>query len=288
MTSPGSVCVAGLGLWLPRHPGVAAWTSSAPVGAIGKPLGATLDRTNRRRASQLCRAIADAAAEAMADADVDPATIPSIIGSSIAEASTMLGLLDQIWRQRVPMSPAAFTMSVHNAASGLISISHGNRGFTTSLAADEDTPAAALLEGVALVQTTGQPVLVACGDEASPEHLVPIEMAWDMLAGAVVLAPVDWPGPRRARLRIARGAAATVEPAALEQDLGRNPQAGLADLVDAIARGRSGVVALDRGTGRGYRAEVVALHGSRPDGELTRSAVQPPRASAEPPRGPRQ
>ena len=41
-----------------------------------------------------------------------------------------------------------FAVSVHNAASGLVSISTKNRAFTTSVAADYDTPAMALMEAI--------------------------------------------------------------------------------------------------------------------------------------------
>ena len=73
----------------------------------------------------------------MTAAGVDPSKAPTIVGSAIGEAATMIGLLDQMWRRHEPMSPAEFTVSVHNAASGLISICNKNRGMTTSLAADK-------------------------------------------------------------------------------------------------------------------------------------------------------
>jgi len=256
------VRIAGLGLWLPGHPTLSSWLEGRPDPEETKPRGGALDRVNRRRASLLGRALADAAAEAMAAAKVDPAAVPAVIGSSIAEASTMLGLLDQIWRTREPVSPAAFTVSVHNAASGLMSISNANRGFTTSLAADEDTPAMALLEAIGLVATTGRPAVVACGDEAVPRDLVPEAESWGLLAAAVALAPLDGDGPCRALLRVTRDRAATLggarvlAGARVDGPFGRHPQVGLLDLVDAVARGEPGVVRLDRGTGRGYCAEI--------------------------------
>jgi hypothetical protein len=256
-----AVAVAGCGLWLPGHPSLAAWRAGAPA-SDEPPQGRGLGRTNRRRASPLGRALADVGFEALAAAGVDPSGVRSVIGSSIAEVSTMLGLLDQIWRTGEPVSPAAFTMSVHNAASGLLSIATGNRGFTTSLAADEDTPAVALLEALGLVLVTGEPVLVACGDEASPEDLVPHDRRWGMAAAAVVLAPAGGGAGSRARLRIVRPAEPDLPRAALGEVVGRNPQAGLVDLVDAIARGRQGVVGLDRGGGLGWCAELLADDGA--------------------------
>jgi hypothetical protein len=251
-----TVGVAGLGLWLPGFASLAAWSQGAPDASAVKPAGSALDRVNRRRASLLGRALADAGAQAACDAQIDLASVQTVIGSSIAEGSTLIGLLEQIWRSREPVSPAAFTMSVHNAASGLISISCGNRGFTTSLAADEDTSAAALLEAIGLVLAGGGPVVVACGDESAPAELIPEQHRWSLLAAAVVLAPLEHQGPCRARLRIVRPGVPTLSPAACAADVGRNPQAGLLDLIDAVSRAATGSVRLDRGRGLGYCAEI--------------------------------
>jgi len=250
-----TVAVLGLGLWMPGYPSVAAWAGAMPEADADKPQGRGLDPANRRRAGVLGRAIADASAQAMQEADVDPSTVATIVGSSIGEAATMIGLLDQMWRTKTPMSPAAFTVSVHNASSGLLSISSKNQGYATSLAADEDTPGMALLEAVGLA-LRGDPVLVACGDEAAPRSLVKNAPHWEILAGAVVLAPLDYERPRHARLSVLAGEQATLRPAALDQDLARNPQAGLIDLVDAILRREPGRVRLDRGKGRGWLAEL--------------------------------
>jgi Beta-ketoacyl synthase, N-terminal domain len=266
------LAIAGLGLWFPGCPSTASWISGVRDPAALKPRGLALDRVNRRRASLVGRALADVAAEAMEQARADPATISTVIGSSLGEAATMIGLLEQMWRLRTPMSPAAFTMSVHNAASGLISISNGNRGFTTSLAADDDTPAAALLEAAGLVAATGGPVLVACADEVAPVDLVPDDQRFDLLAAAVVLAPAAATATAtvnahvgspscRAWIRLVLGGEPDVPPAELAPELARHPQAGLFDLVAAVLRGASGLVRLDRGGGSGWCAEIRGCTG---------------------------
>jgi hypothetical protein len=256
VTSTAAVGIAGLGLWLPGFPSLAAWIEGRHDAQAQAPPGRSLDRVSRRRASFLGRAVADVCAEALCDAQVDPATVQTVIGSAIAESATLLGLLEQMWRRKEPVSPAAFTMSVHNAASGLISISSGNRSFTTSLAADENTPAVALLEGIAMVLVTGQPAVVACGDESAPEGLIAEEQSWGPLAAALVLTPQQ-PGRRpRAVLRVRRPGRATLPPADVDSAVGRNPQIGLVDLIAAVAHGASGCVGLDRGSGLGWIAEI--------------------------------
>lgn len=255
MSAP-TVAITGLGLWTAGFPGAAAWAAGTHAPEAERPVGRALDRVNRRRASVLGRAVADAAAEAMEQAAVDPATIATVVGSSIGEASTMIGLLEQMWRLRTPMSPAAFTVSVHNAASGLLSISSKNRGYATSLAADHDTPAAALLEGVGLVSQRGTPVLVVCADEAAPASLVREVPLWDLLAAAVVLAPLESAPSARARLMLRADAVPDATPPDLAPGLANHPQVGLLDLVDAVVRGVTGTVALDRGRGTGWTATL--------------------------------
>ncbi len=256
MSSP-RIAVTGLGFWATGFPTVAAWTAGTADPTADKPQGKALDRVNRRRAGPLDRALADVVADAIAQAGVDPASVPVVVGSSIGEAVTMIGLLDEMWRNHNPMSPADFTMSVHNAASGLISISNKNRGMTTSIAADENTPAAALLEGIGLALTREVPVVVACADEPAPPTLVQHAPPWAMLASAVVLAPQGAAGAL-AHLEVEERGTPTVVPGPFAPLLLQNPQIGLAMVVDAIARGARGVLPLDRGTGRGHVARISA------------------------------
>lgn len=257
MNDAATVAITGVGLWLPGFPNTAAWLAGTADAAAAKPVGTALDRVNRRRASSLDRALADTVAAAIAMAGADATTVPIVIGSSIGEAATMIGLLDELWRHGTPMSPADFTMSVHNAASGLISITNKNRGMTTSVAADHDTPAAALFEGIGLAVTHAGPVVVACGDEPAPATLVQHAPPWSMVTAAVVLAPFDAARPHLARLTLGTDAPATLALDRFEPLQRENPQIGLLAVVDAVLRGTAGVLPLDNGKGRGYRAAIA-------------------------------
>src|SRR5690606_2412374 len=131
----------------------------------------------------------------------------------------------------------------HNAASGLLSISTGNRGFTTSLAADEDTPAAALFEAAGLAATTSSPVVVTCGDGEVPGAFVAEAERFGLLAVALALAPDDGRTAGRARLRGPFRAGPEDEllaPPGMERGLAKHPQVGLLDLADAVLSGRAG------------------------------------------------
>lgn len=257
MTHSTKVKVTGLGLFLPGFPSAAAWKTGEANPELPKPTGMILGRINKRRAGALGRSVADCAAEALAQAGVEPSEVSIVVGSSIGEASTMVGLLEQMWRSKTPMSPAAFTVSVHNASSGLLSIGCENQGYVTSLAADEDTPAAALLEAIGLVHQKEAPVLVVCADEPAPECLVDEGDAWGLVAAAVVLEPQTSDAPQLASFEFVDNDSATLAPAEVESMSANNPQAGLLDLVNSILTGDSGVVALDRGNGRGYCARLT-------------------------------
>ena len=90
--------VTGVGLWLPGVPDQRAWQSGArgvPQDEAPPPQGALLDKRTRRRASGLCRALADAFADAALAADVSLASVASVFGSSLGEVSTMLTVLEQ-------------------------------------------------------------------------------------------------------------------------------------------------------------------------------------------------
>lgn len=256
MSPSTTIAIAGLGLWFPGYTSAAAWAAGERDPELPPPTGNAFDRRNKRRTRVFARALGDSAMESVTAAGADLSLAPIVVGSSIGESSTLVRLLEQMCRTAGPMSPADFTISVHNAAAGLLSISSDNRGFCTSIAADHDTPAASLLEGIGLVLQRREPVLVACCDEAAPKFLIEQAECWELLAGAVMLAPVNSNLPCLAHLQIQRTGKATLAPADVQADLALNPQIGMLDLITAVQRGESGTVALDRGNGSGYLAAL--------------------------------
>lgn len=251
------VAVLGLGAFVPGHAGLAGWLAREHDADALKPSGSLVPARQRRRASGLSRAMADAYRDAVEAAAVDPAEVASVFGSALGEADTMIELLDQMWSEQPVLSPMKFATSVHNAASGTISIATGNMGYTTSIGADYDTPAMALVEAIGWAVARGEPVVVCCADEAPPEDLVPEGRGWSLMAAALALGPV---GPETAdatpRLGLPAPGEVTIAAPELPAPLARNPVVGLLDLVSAIAEARSGRVALDRGDGRGYVAGI--------------------------------
>ncbi len=267
-----AVAVVGSGAFVPGYAGLAGWVAGVPSPDHEKAKAELVPTRQRRRASLLSKAFAEAFAETLETSTLEPSEVASVFGSALGEAATMISLLDQMWSETAMLSPMKFATSVHNAASGLISIATENRGFTTSLGADFDTPAMSLAEGLGLVLGENRPVIVCCGDEAPPAELVPEGKGWSLLTAAIALAPVDQ-APAGSTLlsgltilggvgsanseNSERGASAgEIKPRDADSALGRNPNVGLLDLVTAIRDGAEGLVALDRGEGRGYTVRL--------------------------------
>lgn len=250
--------ITGIGLWTPNYPSTKAWASGEASSDALQPKAHELSRQTSRRASFFAKSLAVACAEACHQAEINRSEAALVFGSALGETKVMLTLLEQMLVSSDEMSPMMFAVSVHNAASGLVSISNNNRAFTTSLAADYDTPAMGLLEASLASQTWSTPAILVCGDEAAPEGLVSPEQAFAHLSLALVvecqlrdgvqpLAKLDSLSPRATHPKFIH----------LPPSLGRNPQAGLLHLVDAIVHQTPGTIRLDRGEGQGWSVNLT-------------------------------
>jgi hypothetical protein len=254
-----AVAIAGVGVYAAGFANAQAFRSGIRATDAAAPSGALLDKHSRRRASLLTKAFADTYQEALQEAALDPTQVGSVFGSALGEAATMIGLLDQMWKQGGALSPMRFAASVHNAASGVVSISTKNTGLTTSLGADFDTPAMALCEGIGIALCHDSAVIVVCGDESAPADLVTEDQGWECLVCALALVPLAHADPRLPRIGMPHRqlTAASLAGADLQASLAQNPQAGLLDLIAALTRSHNGSVRLDRGRGRGYCVEIA-------------------------------
>ena len=256
--------ITGVGVLSARYPNaralaaaVSADPSAAESGAVALS-GELLDKHSRRRASDLTKACADVYREALTQAALDPLEVAAVFGSALGEASTTIGLLDQLWRGPGMLSPMRFAASVHNAAAGVVSISTKNTGFTTALGADHDTPAMAVLEGMAFALVHDKPVIVVCADEGAPQDLVSGEEGWELLACAVALVP-----PLLAPANAPRITAPAADSgnrwllADLARGLAQNPCVGMLDLIAGLARRDVSAVRMDRGRGHGYSVNII-------------------------------
>ena len=250
--------VMGVGLWTPGYKDSEAWRAQAVDPEVKQAKAKVLDRQCSRRASPFGKAMALAFQEAVGQADVDVTEIATVFGSSLGETHVMLKLLDQMGSGSDDFSPMLFAISVHNAASGLVSISTKNRAFTTSVAADYDTPAMGLMEAIGASLDLGVPAVLVCGDDIALQGIVPEIKFYQAFAGAIVVdaspAGADRPGLADLTGLSLHGDGGMGN---LPEVLENNPQAGLLDLIDAILHRRFGRVRLDRGDGAGWAVEVA-------------------------------
>lgn len=159
--------------WATGFESVAAWRewdgADLTARSVSKgPKLAFVDAMLRRRCSRLTRMALHSAHDCLEQRS----NISSVFCSPHGEIHRTKTLLDDIVDAQ-PVSPMGFSLSVHNTASGLHSISSANRAATTAIAAGADTFAIGVIEAVARSKQSAAPVLVVYADEPLPEFYRP-------------------------------------------------------------------------------------------------------------------
>ncbi len=236
--------IGAVGLWTPGLPDAAAWRAGHRDPAAPLPAAALLAAAVRRRTSLLTRAAVEAFGQAAAEAAVDRSEIATVFVSAWGETSALQELLDQLHSDDGALSPIRFSGSVHNAASGHVSIATGNRGFTTSIAAGADSVAMGLLECMGLLHAGHREVIAVFADIDPPApladssgHCAPLAVALHLHDGAAGR-------PVRGVLTQLSDQEPLSTDVLLPDDLRANPCAGALALADALLRRRGGLVAL--------------------------------------------
>ncbi len=119
----------------------------------------------RRRLSTLSRSALAVAADCLGSESPGCRTV---FASPHGEVSRTVELLRQLAAGE-PLSPNAFSLSVHNTASGLYAIASGNRAASTALAAGRDTLALAFIEAAGRLARNPEPLLLVFADEPLPD-----------------------------------------------------------------------------------------------------------------------
>jgi hypothetical protein len=178
--------VTGLGLWMPGFPDAASWFARRGVAGADAP---PAPGNQRRRSSLLVNMVAEVAAQASRQAGAELSRLRIVVGSAFGELATMVSMLEERERDGL-LSPLRFQNSVHNAASGHLSIAHTNKSPAMSLAAGNDTVAMVLLEAMTLLALGGDDVIAIVADEPLPHSIRPAHHA-TAIAAALVLARDD-------------------------------------------------------------------------------------------------
>ena len=232
--------VAGVGLCAPRCGGTAGWSVAFPGLTPSDPSGDLLPPVLRRRASSLARMAAAVAGQAAQQASLDLSRVPLVLGSAYGEIVAAVEMMREFGGPTGLPSPTRFHNSVHNASAAYLSIATGNHGFNTAVAAGRATPAATMLEAMALLRECGGDALLIVVDEPPPE---PFGRAEPYPAAAVAICLSTSPGPHAlAAVSDPRRGPAPV--AGLPDGLAFHPCAGAFALLAAILSRRPAVVGL--------------------------------------------
>lgn len=237
------IFVTGTGLWAPGFPTAEAWLAGCPDPSVKRPTCDILSPRIGRYCSLVTRMAIESFTQAGRQAEADLSQVASVFGSAYGEIQIAFQQLEMIRQEGVP-SPARFKNSVHNTASGHVSIATGNTGFSTAVAAGWATFAMALLEAWAWLETHRQAVIVSVADEPPPDDLA-AAAAFEPLGVALHLCAEP-------------SAAALGRLSAMRRDGGRfageipcrfagNPCAAALLLVEALLGEQSGTVPLEAG-----------------------------------------
>ncbi len=239
--------IQGVAVW---GTGLHGWTASQPVLAgtrafvaseAAPPLSPLLSPTERRRTGLAARLALLVGQQACDMAGIVPGAIPSTFATSNGDGAVVHAILEALAADQ-PVSPTQFHNSVHNTAAGYWAIATGSQQATTCLACHDGTAAAALLQGVAEVETQRRPLLLCVYDVPLPFPLHAKRATSGSFGVGLVLAPNGGRAPlaqlaiRYEGVRPLPGTQAPKQPALRDLASG-NPAARLLRLLEALARG---------------------------------------------------
>lgn len=151
------------GLDQPAH--WAAWASGQmEIATVGEPKALSMPPMLRRRAGRHVR-MAFEAAHACVQGEKN---LPVVFCSRHGEVKRSLEILDPIARGEA-VSPAAFSLSVHNAIAGLYSIALAESAPMTAIAGTADSAALGVIEACGQLAEGAAAVLLVVYDEPLPD-----------------------------------------------------------------------------------------------------------------------
>lgn len=244
--------VDGVGL---LAPGLPDWAAAAPVLAGTQdyasapavlPVPALLPPAERRRSSRVVRLALAVGLEAAARAGANAASLATVFSASGGDGHNCHALCEALASDDRQVSPTRFHNSVHNTAAGYWGIATGAMAPCQVLCAYDASFAAGLLEALAQVAVTGQPVLLVTYDAEYPEPMYRLRPVPDAAGIALLLSPQA--GARslaRVKATLAEAPATALTAPALESLCQSNPALRGLPLLQLLARGEAGQVALE-------------------------------------------
>ena len=184
--------VEGTGFWSPGFPSPDAWLARNKDLAAMAPPCTLCDSRLLRGTSLLTRMSVEVATQAIQAAGWQASDVAAVFGSAHGEMSIALRQLDMMAQGDGTVSPMQFKNSVHNTGAGVFSIAAGNRGFSTAIAAGEETFSACLIEAFGLLSSGHSRVVVVVADESLPPPISTL-VSFDSCAVAFALSATAMP-----------------------------------------------------------------------------------------------
>lgn len=236
--------VSGLGLWAPGLAGLVAYRDGVRDDEVQMPACAIATARSKRGTSRVARMLSEVAHQAIVDAGQDASSVATVFASAWGEIDIMITLLGQIDDGDVGLSPLRFKHSVHNTASGLLSIATENRQFSTAIAGGARTFEVGLLEAAALLATGTSAVCLVVGEDRLPEPLDRFAQHEGLALGMLLTRERPESSPRAPMHLSLPKRDATVAVAVAPAPWKQNPTAAGLELFDHALHGREGRVAI--------------------------------------------
>lgn len=282
--------LCGVGMWTPTYADFDAWVAAGlpddlhvarSVGGSEAPAppALLLHPRLRRRTSTLTRAAVTALEAALAGSGVAIDQVRFVLVSSFGEIETTVELLAQLGEPGGPISPTKFHNSVHNTATGYLSIASGNNRESTALAGGPHNLEIGLLEALAGLAENGEDVVLLFAEEllprpfersdADPTFAVALHLQAMKASSSSGAAGLELRVSNRARAPHSLGAiAAPSLPTMVAPGSPGSPGSPIIDLLRAVAGLRGGdptvskrVILLAPGSGSAVETEWTAsLH----------------------------
>lgn len=189
------------GGWAPGLEHAEQWAEWArgerDINLNGMPAALAMPPMLRRRANRQLRM----AFEAIDQCCKGKPGIPAVFCSRHGEVHRSLEILDPLMQGK-PISPATFSLSVHNAVGGIHSIALQDTTPVTALASGADTAAHGIVEACGLIAEGASEVMVVSYDEPLPdayagyrdEAEAPYAWAWLITPPAGQTYSLSWGG----------------------------------------------------------------------------------------------
>jgi hypothetical protein len=185
--------------WAPGVETAEAWlewsSGQRPIQGESEPAVREMAPMLRRRAGFLDRMALEVAYRCLGDRR----DVPMVFSSRHGETSRSVELLTDL-AKGLPLSPATFGLSVHNATGGLFSIARGDHAGSSALAAGQSSVEHAVIEACGLLADGAAEVLLVVYDRPLPAlyapyqdcHEQPFAWAWLMQPPASDVFSLSW------------------------------------------------------------------------------------------------